>query len=540
MAQSWLSLFTFSSGTESTIVAPALMLSTLMLSALMLIATALVALALTAFTAQSVVWGDGIEGEISWGESLNLSNYTLTAEDFFSGETKRPGVLVEVRQGEDAAISRVMAVGDGFELNDSLKVDLEAIEVESLELNKSRAKIRMRSPAEPELSVVLTPDKDRYLGGDDIHLDLRVENTGIVDAEDLSVDVDLGNLAGESRHRKDLLRPGEVWTKDDSGDPLRITIKAPYLPEPANVELTADAKFSDPDGGIHHVSGATFFWVEGQLKLSKRVDELQRIGKRYWAIDTIRNIGRSTLQVRLEDSCGPHFSSDADLTRELIVLPGKMETFSYLVEAVKPGLNLSVPAAEVSYSFGNKTYRAVSNSPLVDVVGPFIEARLSVDPEIVVEGENIEVLAEVENSGNRFAGVSLFQAVPEWASLAQGEIDRSLKLGPGEKASFSYTLICREPGRCELSPMVVDYRDVEGNELSSKSNSVCVQVKEREVLAPISNNTTSENASLKKVSKGKEASKTTDGPQELQDPKEFSWLLLVIVLLISLLLSRHP
>lgn len=427
-------------------------------------------------TGMAVVWGDDARGDLSWGESLTLGNYSIQAADFFAPENSPARVVLTVRSQDQPEEIRILQAGEGFEIDDRLKVVVGQVRIEDLVENQSSADVRMWVPAVPEITLLIMPDKDYYFGGDEINLELVAKNTGLAAAEGLKVTIECQDIPSIDALRKGVLSPGETWKEDGKNPSMKL--RAPYLAEPGPVTISALASFEDSEGAFHQSLARTSFKVAGPLQLHKRFEEKQRFGKNYFVIDTLRNTGNRTLRVTLQDFAGSDFKTGSPLCWDLTLPSGGTEVVSYALEARQPGTGLVLPAARAGYSLDGRDYQVESESPVVDVFGPLLKVSRRVSPPRLILGEEAEVVMELENAGNRYAAVTVDSDLPEEVLSVKGSLNGSFSLGPGEIKSLSCRLKCLQTGRLKLLPQKVSYRDVQGNEYQTDCPASTIVVEE--------------------------------------------------------------
>ena len=137
----------------------------------------------------------------------------------------------------------------------------------------------------------------------------------------------------------------------------------------------------------------------------------------------------------------------------------------------------------------------------MDVTGPLIDAKRSISPKRVKAGEEVVMSLELENRGNRKAVLRMAEMIPEGAELISGEINESFMLFPGEKADRKIRLLVMDPDGIGIPSSVVRYRDVRGNDYSTRTSPLRVTVEEEKTGSPsnASRNDTAE-SSMSKVS----------------------------------------
>ena len=286
----------------------------------------------------------------------------------------------------------------------------------------------------------------------------------------------------------------------------------------------------------HEAWGGTRFSVAGPIKLHKHVEDRQDFGKSYYVTNTLQNSGNRTVHVALSDSTGSHFKTNSTLNWEFNLSSGDTEVVSYQIQAKSPGENLALPPSEVSYILENKKYKVFSESPIADVVGPFIEVKRSVSTTRVAPGKEVSVSIELMNSGNAKAKVSWQDKVPEGAKLNHGRLSGSFMLLPGEKQKAEYIIQCLRPGEIRLPPTEIVYRDVWGDSFSLRTSPFTIMVEDEKTInatGPLD----SENQIREDIMT--ESSKSDASPNESEE-NNWPLLLLVTVLGLGAVFSRYP
>lgn len=441
-------------------------------------------LILAVSTAQATVWGQGVSGELHWKEQLTLEDYTLTLADFSLEEKLM--VLVELQEDERPIARRALHAGEWFVINDSLRISALKI-VEGADKDEPYAIVRMQLPSAPEISLILSFDNDIYRGGEDIKILLSVENRGAVDAEDLKITVDSSPPIFSRRFNISSLLAGSAWDdkkKTAQTDPIRIDLVAPYMLEAGDLQVRVRAQYTDPDGNSHQSWGGGKAHISGPLRLYKRVEETQELSESYYVINSLSNYGNRTFSVDLSDSTGKEFNSNDTLQWKIVLEPGQTKTVSYCIKPIEPAMGISLPDAVASFRTGKRVYTIRSNRPVVDVTGPLIDAKRSISPKSVKAGEEVMISLELENQGNRKAVLTMAEMVPSGAELISGELNESFMLTPGEKAARKILLRVMDPDGISIPSSMVRYRDVRGNDYSTRTSALRVTVEEEEVSSP--------------------------------------------------------
>jgi hypothetical protein len=491
--------------------------------------------------AQAVVWNEGISGELHWGETLFLENYTLKLADFSIVESHTFKVLVELEANNQTIAKRALQVGEWFTLNDSIKVTVEQIVKGDIQ-DDPFAEIRLQLPAAADVSLILTGNREIYQGGDEMRIQLQIANIGVVDAENLRIRMDSIPPFLNKQYSISMVEAGKVWDKKKNTherDNLKINIKAPYFPEPIDLKLRAHAQYTDPQKKSYESWGGTDVHISGPIQLHKRVEDTQEFQKSYYVINSLRNCGNRTLTLDLSDSTGSGFQADSSLSWKFNLSPGESKTISYLIKAKQPGLSQILPDAKACYSWDDKIYTVRSERPMVDSFGPLIEVERIVSPTKLYPGEVATVSIQLTNSGNKEAAISLQGTMPGKTKLISGVFNESLMLLPNETYSKDYQLRCIEPGIIRLPQGEISYRDVRGNDYSASMNALEIDVQRDAQNETGKVDTQTEKAG---VETDETDVKTYDAEVKTEENSEkyLSALLITIVLLLSAAFSRYP
>ncbi|HOO53664.1 MAG TPA: hypothetical protein PLM24_01215 [Methanothrix sp.] len=446
--------------------------------------TLLAYLLLTSMIGTAVEWGDRAEGELLWGETLQMGEYSLEAADFTPEDVTPRMVMVKLRKGDELIATRALKSGDSFSLDDEVMVLAEEVRMKDYLLDESaepRAKVVLLVRAVPELRVRVVSEEDSYEAGDRAKLEIEIENVGMAEAEDVVVELTSDPPIVSSKHSRSNLAPGEVWDDDPDTkdvDLIEVRFKAPATPGPEEVLVKAHARYLDADGGFHEAWGGTSFDLFGPLKVYKHAEDAIKFGEKSFVHLSLSNGGDRTLEVDLSDSAGRDFQADSALKWMMTIPPGGSETASYTISAKKPGDGQILPPADAAYILDGKTYKVTSASPVIDVIGPMVEVEKTATPTRVKTGEEVTVTLMAKNVGNRRTKASVKETVPAWASLTSGETELSRLLLPGEAAALEYTISCQEAGRFEIPPTSVCYRDDDGTACTLESSRLRITVED--------------------------------------------------------------
>jgi hypothetical protein len=443
-------------------------------------------LLLASMIGTAVEWGDRAEGDLRWGETLQMGEYTLEVADFTPEDATPRMVMLRLYRDEELIATRALKSGDSFSLDDEVMVEAEEVRMRDYLLDEStepRAKVVLLVRAVPELRVRVVSEEDSYDAGDRAKIEIDIENVGVSEAEDVEVELTTEPAIVSSRYSRSNLAPGEVWDEDpktEEIDPIEVRFEVPSTPGPEEVFVRAQARYLDSEGGLHESWGGTSFDLFGPLKVHKRVEDAIKFGKSGLVHLSINNGGDSALNVELSDSAGRDFQADSSLNWVMTIPPGGSETASYSISAKKPGEGQVLPPAEAVYTLDGKVYKVGSTSPVVDVIGPLVEVEKKTSATRVQTGEEVTVTLTAKNVGNRRTKASVKETVPAWARLISGETEISQLLLPGEAAALEYSISCPVTGRFEIPPTSVCYRDDDGTACTLESSSLRITVEDEE------------------------------------------------------------
>ncbi len=435
----------------------------------------------------AVEWGDRAEGDLRWGETLQMGEYTLEPADFTPEDVTPRMVMLKLYRGEDLIATRALESGDSFSLDDEVMVVAEDIWRRDYLLDDSaepRAKVVLLVRAVPELRVRVVSDEDAYNSGDWAKIEIEIENVGMADAEEVEVDLTSDPAVVSSRYSRSILAPGEVWDEEpetEEIEPIAERFKVPSVLGPEEVFLRVHARYLDSEGGAHESWGGTSFDLFGPLKVNKRTEDSIKFGEKSFVHLSISNGGNRTLEVDVADSAGQNFRADSSLKWKMTIPPGGTEAESYTISAKRPGEGQTLPPAEAVYAIDGNVYKVTSPSPVVDVIGPLVDVRKTVSSSKVETGGEVTVNLTAENVGNRRTKASVKETIPYWALLVSGETEFSRLLLPGETASLEYTISCPEAGSFEIPPTSVCYRDEDGTACTLESSRLKITVEDEEI-----------------------------------------------------------
>ena len=504
-------------------------------------------LLLASMMGTAVEWGDRAEGDLRWGETLQMGGYTLEAADFTPEDVTPEMAMLNLYKGDELIATRALKSRDNFSIDDEVMVVAEDIRRRDYLLDEStepRAKVALLLRAVPELQLRVVSDVDTYEAGDWAKLEMGVENVGMAEAEEVVIEVTSDPDIFHSKYSRSIIAPGEAWDDDpetEEIDPIAERFKVPSVLGPEEVFFRAHARYLDSEGGVHESWGGTSIEIFGPLQVSKYPEDSMKFGEKSFVHLSISNGGNRTLEVDVTDSAGQNFRADSSLKWKMTVPPGGTETASYSISAKTPGEGQTLPPAEAVYTIDGVVYKVTSTSPVVDVIGPLVVVKKTVSSSKVETGGEVTVNLTAENVGNRRAKASVKETIPPWARLVSGETEFSRLLLPGETASLEYTISCIEAGSFEIPPTSVCYRDEDGTACTLESSRLRIKVEDEEIAA----STVDEGGSPlpspaePNCDKGNGGEEEVGGDGRNPDGGSILWAIPVLILIIFLAFDRY-
>ncbi|HNT72785.1 MAG TPA: hypothetical protein PKK92_06980, partial [Methanothrix sp.] len=149
-------------------------------------------LLLTSMIGTAVEWGDRVEGELRWGETLQLGDYSLEAADFTPEDKSPRMVMLNLRKGGELIATRPLKSGESFTIDDEVMVVAGDVMMIDYLLDGSaepKASVSLLLRAVPDLQIRVVSKEDSYRGGDRAKVEVEVENVGMTEAEDVKLEV---------------------------------------------------------------------------------------------------------------------------------------------------------------------------------------------------------------------------------------------------------------------------------------------------------------------------------------------------------------
>jgi hypothetical protein len=506
--------------------------------------TLLAYLLLASMIGTAVEWGDRVEGELLWGETLSIGAYSLEAADFTPEDVTPRMVMLKLYRDEELIATRALKSGDSFSLDDEVMVVVEEVRVRDYQLDESvepRAEVVLLLRAVPEIRVRVVSDEDAYESGDWAKLEMEIENEGVAEAEEVTIELTSEPAVFQSKYSRSTLAPGEIWDDDPETEEIDLIterFKVPSVPGPEEILVKAHARYLDSEGDPHESWGGTSFDLFGPLKVHKYTEDSIKFGKKSFVRLTLSNGGDRTVGVELTDSAGRDFQADTALNWKMTIPPGSTQTASYSISAKKPGEGQILPPAEAAYSIDGKVYKVTSTSPVVDVIGPLVEVEKEVSARRIKTGEEVTVTLTATNVGNRRTKASVEETVPAWARLTSGETELSQLLLPGETTVLEYTISCPEAGSFEISPTSVCYRDDDGTACTLESSRLRITVEDKE-MDDLESAEIEDNGSLQEENGSGDEGGDDESEGGVPEKGSFLWALPVLILIIFVAFDRY-
>jgi hypothetical protein len=77
---------------------------------------------LASMIGSAVEWGDRAEGDLRWGETLQMGDYTLEAADFTPEDVTPRMVMLKLYKNGELIATRALKSVDSFSLDDEVRV----------------------------------------------------------------------------------------------------------------------------------------------------------------------------------------------------------------------------------------------------------------------------------------------------------------------------------------------------------------------------------------------------------------------------------
>lgn len=396
------------------------------------------------FASSDITWvAEKTDLKLYFGDSSTINGYVITAEDFTD-----ESVMISISRNGDLLEAGGLLSGESIECEDKIRIKVTEVDPNYTTVDKDGKTIKtgwnpyteltVYTAGYPEISISLDTDKDEYNAGDEIKLDITVENAGDSTAEDIIIKIKsiLDQEKGKSRYKYDEL------AKSDEIELSGISFEAPTISEDSKYRITINVTYDDPDGTIRELSTVKTVKIikAWGLKVTKSFPEYCYSSEKTHFTVTVHNTGEYDINdITLTDTLvsGMTLSSGVIPDKEAISLEaGDQYTVKYTATANHSG-KFSVPSAVVEYGFNEESSTIKSESRSIRVYG----SDITIDKTASVDGDVVNITISVKNNGNVGANVHIEDELPDNAELVAGEIEAREFLDSGSSATLEYSIL---------------------------------------------------------------------------------------------------
>ena len=422
---------------------------------LILIITLFIQSVIPAVAEDEVEWEDKVTFTFSWSSpQFPVGKYVIKLSDF-SGE----GLVALDILKDDVVVNRaILSEGTIWNYNDEVK--LQAIDV----TNKNVLPPFGLWPSNPKAEVEMwrgeiTQDDEAFLSlyiytespyelDSDIELNVTMENDGDLAARDITFDIDIDDLTLKNDDYK--LSYNYLGIDGDAEKIEEIKLRFPTYPKKNSYPLSVNASWSDSNGIVHTVQRSATIKIKDPIKIRKNMVDEIGIGKNVYVSISVTNVQSRNIHVVLNDSIPANFKfieGNENLSWEFDLPAGEFRVFEYTLLPEIPG-KVKMPAASATWNMWGDSINTNSNTPSIDVHGPYIYVTKTLNSEKasatvnVQKNDLIDVTVEMENIGDMPVNVTITDVLPKSTLLVEdsGVLEYNDIIQPGESTQFNYSM----------------------------------------------------------------------------------------------------
>ncbi|HJH28545.1 MAG TPA: hypothetical protein C5S51_02450 [Methanosarcinaceae archaeon] len=408
-----------------------------------------------AFAEDDVVWEDEVIFTFSWSSSkFPNGDYVISLTDF-NGE----GLVSFNILKNDVIVDRViLSKGAIWNYNDEVK--LQAVDITNTNVFSSfgfwpsnpKAEVKMwrgepTKKDEALLSLSIGTESPYELDSD-IIVNITLENDGDFTAKNVAFDIDIDDLT--LKNDDDKLSYSHIGSiEGDENKIEEIKLRFPAYPKKNSYPFNVNASWSDSNGTVYTVQRSATIKIEDPIEIYKNIVDEIGIGKNVYVSVRVSNVQTRKVHVVLNDTISYNFKfieGNQNLSWEFDLPAGEQKVFEYTLLPEIPG-KLKMPAASASWNLWGEDISIVSNTPDIDVHGPYIYVTKTLNSETdtilnVQKKDLVDVNVEMENIGDLPINVIITDSLPKSAMLIGDEevLTHNEFIRPGESFQFNYTM----------------------------------------------------------------------------------------------------
>ena len=406
-----------------------------------------------ALAEDEVTWDDEVTFTFSWSSTrFPNGDYVIELTDF-NGE----GLVGFSILKDDVIVDQViLSKGAIWNYNDEVK--LQAVDVTNKNILPSfglwpsnpKAEVKMwTGEAKDEALLLLTIETESpYELDSDIIVEITLENDGELTARDVAFDIEIDDLTLINDDYK-LSYSHFGGIEGETNKVKEIKLNFPSYPKKSSYPFTVNASWSDSGGITHTVKKTTTIDIEDPIEIRKNIVDEIGIGNYVYVSVRVTNVQSRKVHVVLNDTIPDNFKlieGNENFSWEFDLPAEEYRVFEYTLLPQIPG-KLKMPAAYASWKFWGEYVTTKSNTPEIDVHGPYIYVTKTLNSVTattlsVQRKELIDVNVKTENIGDLPVNVTITDSLPKSAILIEDEeiLTHNNIIQPGETIQFNYTM----------------------------------------------------------------------------------------------------
>ncbi|MDK2826953.1 hypothetical protein SAMN04488589_1819 [Methanolobus vulcani] len=214
-------------------------------------------------------------------------------------------------------------------------------------------------------------------------------------------------------------------------------------------------------------------WIDASLKVEEDYSSEVYIDERAYFSLTITNkqavpLEDVTIKANIPD--GLVMDPDSDSTWNYSFQPYQSKILEYSLKGLRPG-TYELNGTVVSVNYEGRHYFQELNATTLVIHGPLINVTKSVNPNSVNLHDDVDLIINVLNQGDRAAYITVSDQLPAGGNIVSGVTGGSMVLHPEDNFSLNYTVRMDKAGDIVIPSAkvkFVDSKDYSGNAYSKK------------------------------------------------------------------------